>query len=159
MRGRAGQSREGPLRSVELGCRTGVRVCKAAYQPDRKVLIPITRARGGLSGAGTHFRQQVTLWGVPGSGQFGRSEVRRHNRREGMWGFPGQGKRDAAGCKEEEGRERNGDLRTAMMMATGGQKGAFRGGNRTAGESLTCTSGEKPVCTEPSKMEFRVVPT
>lgn len=36
--------------------------------------------------------------------------------------------------------------------------GAFRGGNRT-GESLTWTSSEKPVCTEPSKMELRVVPT
>lgn len=44
------------------------------------------------------------------------------------------------------------------------ERGTFRGGTRTGGGGgvgrvLTWTSSEKPVCTEPSKMELRVVPT
>lgn len=61
------------------------------------------------------------------------------------------------GCEEEgEEMETRGNSDDGIGREDVG--GTFRGGNRT-GESLTWTSSEKPVCTEPSKMELRVVPT
>lgn len=54
------------------------------------------------------------------------------------------------GC-EEEGEE--------MKTRGDSDDGDDGGGSEDVGESLTWTSSEKPVCTEPSKMELRVVPT
>lgn len=61
------------------------------------------------------------------------------------------------GCEEEgEEMETRGNSDDGVGREDVG--GTFRGRNRT-GEPLTWTSSEKPVCTEPSKMELRVVPT
>lgn len=112
---------------------------------------------------GAHFKKLITFMGSSGSGRRRGSEAKRDDRREGMWG---------KGCgvsrATREGRSRGMKRKEKKWRPTRGdgdnrggsedEGGAFRGGNRT-GELLTWTSSEKPVCTEPSKMELRVVPT
>lgn len=80
-----------------------------------------------------------------------------------MWGFPGQEERDGRkGWGRDVNKKRKkwrcGNSDDSGVGGGEDKRGTLRGGTRI-GEVLTWTSSEKPVCTEPSKMELRVVPT
>lgn len=105
---------------------------------------------------GTHFSRQVILRGVLGQGSVGGPKRKEIAEGKGCGVSQARKKEIGQGCKQCKWRRGNSDDR-----GVGGRedkRSTLRGGTRI-GEVLTWTSSEKPVCTEPSKMELRVVPT